>query len=87
MRRDGTHHSSPREVGMRFSLLPPARHGECLLLMLACRPDITGQEEQGFVTSHNRFVDRVEARRIAVAADQLIWRDAGLEQLFSEDVW
>lgn len=80
-----------RYEGMTFSLLPPARHGECILLMLSCRQDIdrnsTGPEEQGFVTSHNRFVDRVEARKIAVAADQLIWRDAGLPELFSEDVW
>lgn len=80
-----------RYEGMTFSLLPPARHGECILLMLACRQDIdrnsTGPEEQGFVTSHNRFVDRIEARKIAVAADQLIWRDAGLPELFSEDVW
>lgn len=80
-----------RYEGMTFSLLPPARHGECILLMLACRQDIdrnsTGPEEQGFVTSLNRFVDRVEARKIAVAADQLTWRDAGLTELFSEDVW
>lgn len=80
-----------RYHGMTFSLLPPARHGECILLMLACRQDVdrneTGPEEQGFVTSRNRFVDRVEARAIAVAAGQLTWRDAKLPELFSEDVW
>lgn len=80
-----------RYQGMTFSMPPPARHGECILLMLACRQDIdrnaTGAEEQGFVTSRNRFVDRVEARKIAVAANQLTWRDAGLDELFSEDVW
>jgi hypothetical protein len=80
-----------RYEGMTFSLLPPARHGECILLMLACLQDIdrntTGAEEQGFVTSEHRFVDRIEARRIAVAAGQLTWRDTGLPELFSEDVW
>lgn len=80
-----------RYEGMTFSLPPPARHGECILLMLACRQDIdrtkTGPEEQGFVTSRHRFVDRKEARAIAVVAGQLTWRDAGLGELFSEDVW
>lgn len=80
-----------RYEGMVFSLLPPARHGECILLMLACRADIdrnsTGPEEQGFVTSRNRFVDRLEAKQIAAAADQLIWRAGDMSELFSEDVW
>jgi len=80
-----------RHEGMTFSMLPPARHGECILLMLACRSDIdrntTGAEEQGFVTSANRFVDRVEAKRIAAEADQLIFRAMNLPELFSEDVW
>jgi site-specific DNA-cytosine methylase len=47
----------------------------------------TGPEEQGFVTSLNRFVDRVEAKKIATAADQLTWRAMDLPELFSEDVW
>lgn len=76
-----------RYEGMTFSLLPPARHGECLLLCHACRPDSFGKEEQGFVTSHNRFVGRIEARKIAVAADQLIERAGKLPELYSEDVW
>lgn len=80
-----------RYEGMTFSLLPPARHGECILLMLACRTDIndnsTRTEEQGFVTSKHRFVDRLEARKIATAANQLTERDSKLPQLFSEDVW
>lgn len=80
-----------RYEGMTFALLPPARHGECILLMLACRQDIdrntTGPEEQGFVTSRHRFVDRLEAKKIAIAADQLTWRAMNLPELFSEDVW
>lgn len=80
-----------RYEGMTFSMPPPARHGECILLMLACRQDIdrntTGAEEQGFVTSGNRFVDRIEAKEIATKADQLIFRAMDLPELFSEDVW
>lgn len=43
---------------------------------------------QGFWTSENRFVDRLKAKQIAVAANQLI---VPIEQtfptLYSEDVW
>jgi len=76
-----------RYEGMVFSLIPPARHGECLCLLRACRPDSTGGEDQGFVTSHHRYVDRIEARAIATAAGQLTARDSRLPELFSEDVW
>lgn len=72
---------------MVFSMLPPARHGECFTLMNACRPDCMGKEEQGFVTSHNRFVDRIEAKRIATEAGQLIERAMRLPELYSEDLW
>ena len=55
----------------------------------------TAHFEQGFLTSAGRFVDRVEAMRIALSADQLVPpRDAdGIpytrkhRELFSEDVW
>ena len=75
-----------RFEGMTFSLLPPARHGECLCLLRACRPD-SFAEEQGFVTSSNRFVGRTEARKIAEAADQLMARAGKFPELYSEDVW
>lgn len=75
-----------RYEGMVFALMPPARHGECLCLLRAARPD-SHAEEQGFVTSRNRFVGRVEARKIATAASQLTERDCKLPELYSEDVW
>lgn len=73
--------------GWTFSLLPPARHGECLTLLHACRPDSFGKEIQGFVTSRNRFVTRIEGKNIARSAGQLIERASSLEELFSEDMW
>lgn len=43
---------------------------------------------QGFWTSNNRFVDRYEAKQIAVAADQLIVPESETcAELYSEDVW
>lgn len=43
---------------------------------------------QGFWTSNSRFVDRYEAKAIAVAANQLIVpAEETLAELFSEDVW
>jgi len=49
---------------------------------LACRPDSV----QGFLTSTDRFVDRVEALKIAREAGQLI-RDKVGDKLFSEDLY
>lgn len=43
---------------------------------------------EGFLTDNDQFVDRIEAKKIAVAANQLI---VPLEEtypaLYSEDVW
>lgn len=43
---------------------------------------------QGFLTDTNQFVDRYEAKKIAVAANQLIVPlEDTYAELFSEDVW
>lgn len=43
---------------------------------------------QGFWTNTNRFVDRYEAKKIAIAANQLIVPVERVHKyLFSEDVW
>jgi hypothetical protein len=47
-------------------------------------------QEQGFLTSTGRFVDRVEAMQIAVAADQLFdgqLKRVGYRELYSEHIW
>lgn len=45
-------------------------------------------EVTGFWTSNDRFVDRYEAKEIAVAADQLIVPiEETYNELYSEDVW
>lgn len=48
------------------------------------------EAEQGFVTSAGRFVDRLTARDIALAAGQITEATRpvpGLPELFSEDLW
>jgi len=49
---------------------------------------IMGTEIQGFITSTNRFVNRVEAMSIARAANQVITEGGnGNARLFSEDLY
>lgn len=43
--------------------------------------------EQGFLTSEGKFVDRVEAKRIAIATGQEMLRQSYSRDLFSEDLW
>jgi hypothetical protein len=49
-----------------------------------------GSETQGFITSTGRFVDREEARTIAISANQnnlVERRPIHSRELFSEDLW
>lgn len=45
------------------------------------------EKEQGFVTSHRRFVDRKEALSIALAAGQVVNKNGSPNQLYSEDLF
>jgi hypothetical protein len=72
--------------GVVCTLPPPARHHHVLHAIHAVCPDeVIGPDEQGFVTSTGRWVDRPEAKRIAIAAGQVI--DNGRSHVFSEDLW
>jgi hypothetical protein len=84
---------------MVYAKPPPARHHTVMWWLFGVGPDgeKTHQEiyphmryewhEQGFITSEGMFVDRLTARMIATAADQLLPRALDLAELFSEDVW
>lgn len=43
--------------------------------------------EQGFITNLNRFVDRKEALKIAVAANQELHKWCNTDELYSEDIF
>jgi hypothetical protein len=77
--------------GTVFDVPRPGRHHDVIRIMrMAGKPWKSPDEAlhvQGFVTSTGRFVDRVEAKKIATAANQLLERESGKTELFSEDVW
>lgn len=84
---------------MVYALPPPARHHTVMWWLCGYDGDSTQRtgrvvyrhmrypHEQGFVTTRGMFVDRVEARLIAVRAQQLLPQHLKLKELFSEDVW
>ena len=86
-----------RWKGVNHTLPPPARHPNVIWRMrdeLGLPIEAVSPANQGFLTNTGRFVDRIEACRIAVAADQIIKSSGGLimkthplEMLFSEDLW
>lgn len=61
------------------------RHSNCIIIRAILSGQKTTQEdEQGFLTSKNRFVNRAEAADIAYKAEQI--KDT-TDCLISEDVW
>lgn len=71
--------------GITCVLPPPARHHHILHAIHDLRPEsFIGPDEQGFMTSAGRFVDRSEGRRIAVECGQTATQHS---HLFSEDLW
>ena len=61
------------------------RHGSILEFMKAKKVSNKGSM-QGFITSDNRFLDRVEARELVIKTGQLedtAWND----ELYSEDLY
>lgn len=74
-----------KETGVVWSLPVPARHHD---LIQVCTDWDKRIFEQGFITEDYHYVDRTEAKKIAVEANQLV-TDIRLtsHHLFSEDVW
>ncbi len=73
------------------------RHGQCIdvvatlseLRTVRFGPDSVGETEQGFMTSKNRFVDRMEAMGIAIKNKQVEKDNLHnpMIGLFSEDLY
>lgn len=67
------------------------RHGQCIYSKCAItglRDAESGENEQGFLTSKNRFVSREEALEIAVRENQVIdLSQIRGNRLFSEDLY
>jgi len=74
--------------GVTFSLPRPARHHDIVHAMHAMGLPKESRREQGFLTSEGRFVDRSEARKIALAEGQVTQDKLHHKvHLFTEDLW
>lgn len=80
--------------GIILSAPPPHRHHHLIPAGYVTKGNKpVGPEEQGFLTSEGRFVDRLEAMQIAIAIDQLhpllkgSLQRAGYKELYSEHLW
>ena len=68
---------------------PPARHGSIMHPFVTATGKRIPCQDQGFVTSSGRYVDRQEAFKIAAAAGQpIIDHPSKIDgTLYSEDLW
>ena len=68
---------------------PPARHGTLLHPLHDLGPAPEHIDDQGFITSTGRFVERKEALQIALASGQPMIDHPSRHDtlLFSEDLW
>lgn len=69
-----------------YSLPSPKRHSDVLHLVYSQGETFRGTEGQGFLDSDGRFLDRIEAMKVAVAAGQ-VGVHTERDYLLSEDLW
>lgn len=74
-----------------ISAPPPARHHTLIngLGLATGIPRLTKMDDQGFLTNTGRFVDRIEAKKIALETGQCTEESCVVkgEDLYSEDLW
>jgi hypothetical protein len=78
--------------GATFKLPRPYRHHDVIRMIAGLNAvGIAGPDVQGFVTNHNRFLDRIEALAMVKTNGQLapgsIAQHPMRKALFSEDLW
>jgi hypothetical protein len=78
--------------GEIYALPAPARHCHIIQMMLEDKgrngEHGINTQDQGFLTSYGRYIDREEAAKIADHAGQLKIKYCGAPTiLFSEDIW
>jgi len=87
-----TAHYLPKNIN-KGVVISGIRHPHCIhtFVALTGKRSVTpecGEYEQGFITSHSRFVNREEAYMIAKKANQI--KDSGITrglELYSEDLY
>lgn len=86
--KDGKEYTSaPKNIETGY-VMCGRRHSNIIILHGALTGKNTRRETsvQGFVTSLDRFVDRVEGNQIAICAAQ-VFGNAGGDELISEDLY
>jgi len=82
-------HCKPRNIFTGY-VIAGLRHANCLaiynVLTHNLAPKSGIKQIQGFLTSYNRFVDRAEASKIAIRAEQFISTEDDYK-LTSEDLY
>jgi len=82
---DGTEHPHQPKNIKRGVVICDRRHHNAVVLATIMYPGVIGfDRNQGFLTSHDRYVDRATAAQLALAAGQI---SAPTDQLFSEDLY
>jgi hypothetical protein len=85
---DGKHYEhQPKNISSGF-VITGRRHHNCYttLFILSGKRSCDYKNIQGFLTSKDRFLDRVESYHLAVKSEQ-IKDDSEIKSLHSEDVW
>lgn len=88
---DGTHHlHQPKNIATGF-VIAGRRHHNCIyttsLLGNIARSVIERRDNQGFLTSQDRYVSRSEALEIALREHQVIQPELVQYELISEDLY
>lgn len=73
--------------GWVHSVPQPGRHHDVIATMVIKGYSTPIKGIQGFILNDGTFVDRIEARKVAEAANQLLPRARESNKLYSEDVW
>lgn len=75
------------DIGV-LALPAPARHHHVMWARLFIDGTEThGNGQQGFLTTHGRFVDRKLGLKIATKRGQIEHKHGNLAELYSEDMW
>jgi hypothetical protein len=69
-----------------FAVEKPGRHGSIFKALNDIGMELN-EDDQGFLTSFGRFVDRRSGCTIARAAGQILKKTGPADVLFSEDMW
>ncbi len=78
----------PKNITEGYVMCGRRHHNIISLHRLLTGDKTVGEAEQGFLTNTDRFVNRVEALKIAIAADQILdYKQIRGYGLFSEDLY